>query len=133
MSDDTTRDFSISKDEARRLVTDAAWERRDGETCGHKGCEDHPRTTAVIHTTLGGIGADWSLAAALEAVEAAQSIHWRLSIFEHDMVVIQADGKPVMFEVRAPRPVRAQLLRQKRLGSGSGLSGHGVESGGGER
>lgn len=118
-------EFEISKDEARRLIADHAWERREGDesTCGHRGCEDHPVTRTMIHGQTG-FGSDWSLESALQTVEAAQSIYWVLSLLGHDLCVIREDGKPVTFDVRSPDEVRQRLINGVRAADrDSGASG----------
>lgn len=113
---DASPEYPVGVDEALDLVRANAWQRRvaDETTCGHRGCEDHPRTESVIHTTLGAFGADWGLGAALAAVQDARSIWWAFHLTGHDLVVEQADGKTLCFQIRAPDAVRGSLVERLR-------------------
>ena len=108
--------YWLTTNEARRLITENAWERREGETCGHPGCEDHPRTRAVIHTTLGGFGADWDLRAALDALDSAQTIEWSWSLMGHDLLVVTDEDKHLRFGVRMPEQMRTEQIAAARAG-----------------
>jgi hypothetical protein len=84
----------------KHLVREAAWdEQQDCPSCHGEGRV--PGGRMVVHSRMGGIGADWNLEGVLEAVDKADNIWWSKSIFGHDLVV-EVDGKPVSFEVRRP-------------------------------
>lgn len=110
-----TSQIEITKAEALDLIRANSWDRRESETtCGHRGCEDHPVTTRVIHTATRGGGADWEVADALAAVEAAQTVQWSWSLLGHDLFIVTEDDRLVSFEVRAPDEIRDRWAEEVR-------------------
>ena len=93
----------ITKEEAIAALRKHAWTQRSDEvTCGHPGGEDHrAEGRTVIHSVLGGFGADWDLDDAITAVESAQKVAWSANWMGHDLAVQTAEGKVVRFEAKA--------------------------------
>lgn len=75
----------VSKTEAKRALTAGAF------TETHKHCDtctcDVPPDRQIIHSRLGGIGADHNLNQALDLVEQAERIAWTTSLLRHDLAV----------------------------------------------
>jgi hypothetical protein len=97
-----TEPKEITKEEAIAALRKHAWTQRSDEvTCGHPGCEDHRAAgRTVIHSYLGGFGADWDLDGAIAAVESARKVAWAPHWMGHDLAVQTAEGKVVRFEAK---------------------------------
>lgn len=102
----------ISKDEAIAALEANAWSDMVA-TCGHTGCEDHRgRGPYRIHSFLGGFGADWDLAEAIELVHRADTVGWvgltgrEMFTMGHDLFALVAD-KTYFFDARRPPAVPA--------------------------
>jgi hypothetical protein len=88
------------RERVKQLAREAAWdEQKDCPTC--KGDGRVPGGRKVIHSRLGGFGADWDLDSVLNAIDNADQVRWAKSLFGHDLVVVTGD-KVVSFEVRKP-------------------------------
>jgi len=62
---------------------------------------DYGRT--LVHSMAGFLGADWDLPVVLAGIDAAAEVRWeRGSPFRHDLVIIEASGRRVRFDVKAP-------------------------------
>lgn len=69
-----------------------------------------PAPRRLIHTTAGGLGADWTAEAAVAfARKPGAGCFWAWHMLQHDLLVI-ADDRLVHFEVRAPKDIRDRLL-----------------------
>ncbi len=102
----------ISKHDAITAVTTDSWtqERPELATCGHRGCEDHPGGVQRIHTlSPKGLGADWDLTDAVAFIESSARCGWIVAGFSmgHDLLVADADGYRIRFEVKRPAEVTA--------------------------
>lgn len=98
-----TERTEITKEEAIAALRKHAWtQRSDDVTCGHPGCDDHrAEGRTVIHSILGGFGADWDLEDAINTVESARKVAWSSNWMGHDLAVQNAEGKVVRFEAQA--------------------------------
>lgn len=78
-------DVLIDKTTAKLALRAAAF------TETHKHCDsctcDVPADRQIIHSRLGGIGADHDLLSALDLVEQADELLWTTSMFRHDLAV----------------------------------------------
>lgn len=92
----------IAKDEAIAALRGAAWIEDVVESCGHRGCEEHPVAEKLrIHSFAGGLGADWDLDEAEAVVARADQVGWSDHLLRHDLAVL-VDGRVYRFDVRRP-------------------------------
>jgi hypothetical protein len=93
----------VSKEEAYDAAEKAAWPEM-GESCGHRGCEEHREAKRLlIHCRAGGLGADWPLADVVNAIVNAQQCAWVVDLMGHDLLVVAEDGRRLLFEVGRPK------------------------------
>lgn len=89
----------ITKEEASAALRAAAFtESVECPTCGQPR-EGEGRT--IIHSFLGGIGADHDLATALDYVERSDDRAWAPHLFGHELAVA-VDGKVYRYDARRP-------------------------------
>lgn len=69
------------------------------------GVIDNPPLRRLVHSRLGGIGADHSLESAREHVEQADEIAWITSMLRHDLAVRVGDR---IYSYDVPRPERSE-------------------------
>lgn len=83
-------DLELGREEAARLLTAAAFTEE----------RENPRT--VIHSRAGGIGCDWDLADALALLPDAKLVGWTTGMLGHDLGVVTADDRSILFDVKRP-------------------------------
>lgn len=89
--------MSADRADVIQRVRDAAWPETD---------DDGKTGRRLVHSRLGGLGADWDVDAVVALVERADVVAWEPTPlgFGHDLVVVEATGRtPYRFEVPAPR------------------------------
>jgi hypothetical protein len=95
-------DTELDRTEAVEALKAASWA-PEIATCGHTGCEDHrgpDEANRKIHSRSGGLGADWSLDAAIKAVTDANWVGWVQSFLGHELGVEAPNGRVVCFDVK---------------------------------
>lgn len=77
----------------RTAARKAAWLERD----------EHGRPVGlVLHSRIGGIGADWPLFRVYDAIDTAENVCWSPGLLGHDLCVVQPGGRVVRFDVPMP-------------------------------
>jgi hypothetical protein len=89
--------------DAIERVRAAAWD--EGKPCEHCGGEGRVSGgRRLVHSYLGGLGADWDEDSIVALIQRAESCQWAEGFLGHDLLVI-ADGKRYAFQVKRPEPV----------------------------
>lgn len=86
-------------DEAIAAATAAAFEVTDPES------QDFGRK--ILHC-LSGFGADWDLDAVIEAIRTASDIAWLDHFLDHDLAVLNDEGRLRCFAVKRPEAAQAE-------------------------
>lgn len=98
----TNIDREALKEHARASAFDTG---RDCEHCNGEG-KVYPGRR-VIHTRLGGFGADWDEDDILDAIDTATDAQWARGLFGPFLALTQPDGKVLAVEI-PPIPEAAQ-------------------------
>ena len=101
MSIHDLENVSITKEEAKAALRSHAWTTDEHDCDLEEGGFVAPRI--VIHSRMGGMGADHDLSHALELVDRADEIVWTTSLLRHELAVA-VDGRVYCYDV--PRPER---------------------------
>jgi hypothetical protein len=94
----------VSKEDAIAAVRAAGWPEM-GDSCGHRGCEEHQEPKRwIVHSRAGGFGCDVDVESAVQEIEAGQRCVWVYGLLGHNLVVVGADGRTLAYEIPRPEP-----------------------------
>ena len=88
------------RDEAKRVVSAAGWD--EGAECEHcEGTGKAPGGRRLVHSMLGGLGADHEVEWVNVAIDRADRVEWVNGPLGHDLA-LTVDGRTYYYQVARP-------------------------------